>query len=57
MSRAIDNLTNAMKRPDQAGKSTFSEFLDASWRAGVTRYDVDLEARTVSAKGCKGSAL
>jgi len=57
VSRAIDNLTNAMKRPDQAGKSTFSEFLDASWRAGVTRYDVDLEARTVSAKGCKGSAL
>ena len=30
-------------RIDQAGESTFPEFLDASWRAGVVRYDVDLE--------------
>jgi uncharacterized protein YbcV (DUF1398 family) len=41
-------------RIDQAGESTFPEFLDASWRAGVTRYDVDLEARTVTYQGCRG---
>jgi uncharacterized protein YbcV (DUF1398 family) len=41
-------------RIDQAGDSTFLEFLDASWRAGVTRYDVDLAARTVAYQGCKG---
>ena len=28
-------------RTDQAGNSTFPEFLVASWRAGVIRYDVD----------------
>ena len=41
-------------RVDQAGESTFPEFLDASWRAGVVRYEVDLEARTVSYQGCNG---
>ena len=41
-------------RVDQAGESTFPEFLNASWRAGVVRYDVDLEARTVAYQGCKG---
>ena len=41
-------------RVDQAGKSTFPEFLNASWRAGVVRYDVDLEARTVAYQGCGG---
>ena len=41
-------------RIDQSGESTFHEFLDASWRAGVTRYDVDLEARTVAYQGCRG---
>ena len=41
-------------RIDQAGESTFPEFLDAAWRAGVTRYDVDLEARTVNYQGCRG---
>ncbi len=41
-------------RIDQAGESTFREFLDASWRAGVTRYEVDLEARTVAYQGCSG---
>ena len=44
----------AALRTDQAGKSTFPEFLDASWRAGVVRYDVDLEARTVAYQGCSG---
>lgn len=39
-------------RTDQAGKSTFPEFLTASWRAGVVRYDVDFEKRSVSYYGC-----
>ncbi len=37
-------------RVDQAGESTFPAFLDASWRAGVVRYDVDLEVRTVATR-------
>jgi uncharacterized protein YbcV (DUF1398 family) len=41
-------------RIDQAGKSTFLEFLLASWHAGVVRYDVDLAARTVTYHGCYG---
>ena len=41
-------------RTDQAGKSTFPEFLEASWRAGVVRYDVDFTARTVAYFGCNG---
>jgi uncharacterized protein YbcV (DUF1398 family) len=41
-------------RTDQAGKSTFPEFLAASWRAGVIRYEVDFAARTVSYYGCHG---
>lgn len=41
-------------RTDQAGNSTFPEFLAASWRAGVVRYDVDFAARTVSYYGCNG---
>jgi uncharacterized protein YbcV (DUF1398 family) len=39
-------------RTDRAGESTFSEFLAASWRAGVVRYDVDFAARTVAYYGC-----
>jgi uncharacterized protein YbcV (DUF1398 family) len=41
-------------RIDQSGESTLPEFLDASWRAGVVRYEVDLEARTVAYQGCNG---
>jgi uncharacterized protein YbcV (DUF1398 family) len=41
-------------RVDQSGESTFPEFLNASWLAGVVRYDVDLEARTVAYEGCNG---
>jgi uncharacterized protein YbcV (DUF1398 family) len=41
-------------RVDQAGDSTFPQFLWASWQAGVVRYDVDLRARTVSYYGCQG---
>jgi uncharacterized protein YbcV (DUF1398 family) len=39
-------------RIDQAGESTLPEFLDASWRAGVIRYEVDFDARTVAYQGC-----
>ncbi len=31
-------------RIDQAGEGTFHEFLAATWRAGVVRYEVDLAA-------------
>lgn len=41
-------------RIDQAGESTFAEFLESSWRAGVVRYDVDFSARTVAYYGCNG---
>lgn len=41
-------------RIDQAGESTFPEFLAATWRAGVVRYDVDFAARTVAYLGCNG---
>jgi uncharacterized protein YbcV (DUF1398 family) len=44
----------AALRNDQAGNSTFPEFLAASWRAGVVRYDVDFTARTVTYYGCNG---
>jgi uncharacterized protein YbcV (DUF1398 family) len=44
----------AALRTDQAGKSTFPEFLAASWRAGVVRYDVDFIARKVAYYGCNG---
>jgi uncharacterized protein YbcV (DUF1398 family) len=39
-------------RIDQAGESTFPEFLEGSWRAGVVRYEVDFGARTVGYYGC-----
>jgi uncharacterized protein YbcV (DUF1398 family) len=41
----------AALRTDQAGKSTFPEFLSASWRAGIVRYDVDFGARTCTYYG------
>ena len=44
----------AALRRDQAGESTFPEFLAASWRAGVVRYDVNFAERTVSYFGCHG---
>ena len=44
----------AALRTDQAGESTFPEFLGASWRAGVVRYEVDFAARTVTYYGCQG---
>lgn len=48
-----DALVQAL-RTDQAGESTFPEFLAASWRAGVVRYDVDFAARTVAYQGPNG---
>lgn len=39
-------------RTDQADESTFPEFLAATWKAGVIRYDVDLIERTVAYYGC-----
>jgi len=41
-------------RTDQAGESTFQEFLAAAWRAGVVRYEVDFAERTVIYSGCQG---
>ena len=43
-------------RTDQRGESTFPEFLLATWRAGVVRYDVEFNARTVSYYGCNDEA-
>ncbi len=43
-------------RTDQAGRSTFPEFLQASWQAGVIGYEVDFSARTVTYLGCNGEA-
>jgi uncharacterized protein YbcV (DUF1398 family) len=44
----------AALRTDQAGQSTFPEFLAASWRAGVVRYDVDFIARKCAYYGSHG---
>ena len=41
-------------RTDQAGGSTFPEFLSSTWKAGVVRYEVDLLAREVTYCGCNG---
>jgi uncharacterized protein YbcV (DUF1398 family) len=41
-------------RTDQAGQSTFPEFLLASWQAGVVRYDVDFTARICTYYGANG---
>jgi len=41
-------------RTDQAGESTFLQFLEASWKAGVISYDVDFVARTCTYYGANG---
>jgi uncharacterized protein YbcV (DUF1398 family) len=43
----------AALRTDQAGNSSFPEFLLACWRAGVVRYGVDFTARTCTYYGCE----
>lgn len=48
-----DALIRAL-RTDQAGEGTFPQFLEASWQAGVVRYDVDFAKRTVTYHGCLG---
>lgn len=48
-----DALVTAL-RADQAGESTFPEFLMATWKAGVVSYDVDFAARTCSYFGVGG---
>jgi uncharacterized protein YbcV (DUF1398 family) len=45
-----DALITAL-RTDQAGKSTFPEFLAAAWKAGVVSYDVDFAERVVTYYG------
>src|SRR5690606_15185261 len=46
-------LIRALRR-DQAGQSTFEEFLAATWKAGVVSYNVDFVQRTVTYYGCLG---
>lgn len=41
---------------DQAGESTFPQFLRASWEAGVIGYDVDFEKRTCTYFGANGES-
>jgi uncharacterized protein YbcV (DUF1398 family) len=48
-----DALIKAL-RTDQAGESTFPQFLEASWKAGVIRYEVDFTKRIVTYSGCLG---
>lgn len=41
-------------RQDQQGQTTFPEFLQAAWNAGVISYDVDFLARKVIYYGVNG---
>ena len=41
----------AALRTDQAGDSTFPEFLMASWKSGVVKFEVDFSARTCTYYG------
>ena len=43
-------------RIDQAGQSTFPEFLKASWEAGVVSYIIDFEKRVVTYYGVLGES-
>ncbi len=43
-------------RTDQAGESTFPQFLESTWKAGVVSYEVDFEARRVSYFGALGES-
>lgn len=43
-------------RTDQEGKSTFPEFLQAAWKAGVVGYDVDFIGRKVTYYGVNGES-
>lgn len=50
-----DALITAL-RTDQAGESTFQEFLLCTWKAGVISYDVDFSERTVTYYGSAGES-
>jgi uncharacterized protein YbcV (DUF1398 family) len=41
-------------RTDQAGESTFPEFLKSTWEAGIIWYQADFEKRTVTYGGASG---
>jgi uncharacterized protein YbcV (DUF1398 family) len=41
-------------RADQAGKSSFAEFLRSAWEAGIVKYDVDFEEHKVTYYGVNG---
>ncbi len=41
-------------RTDQAGESTFPEFLRSTWKAGIVSYDVDFATRTCTYYGISG---
>lgn len=43
-------------REDQAGRTTFPQFLAAIWQAGITRYVVDFDARQVTYFGCNAES-
>ena len=43
-------------REDQAGRTTFPEFLMAIWQAGVVRYVVDFTGRRVTYFGCNSES-
>lgn len=43
-------------RVDQAGESTFPQFLLTAWQAGVTRYEVDFVERHVTYEGSRGES-
>lgn len=46
----------AALRKNQEGRSTFPEFLQASWAAGVVGYDVDFDRRNVRYYGADGES-
>ena len=50
-----DALIRAL-RTDQAGESSFPQFLTSSWNAGVVGYDIDFEKRTCTYFGAKGES-
>ena len=43
-------------RTDQEGRSTFNEFLQAAWKAGVVGYDADFASRKVTYYGSYGES-
>jgi uncharacterized protein YbcV (DUF1398 family) len=41
-------------RADQAGQTTYEQFVASSWAAGVVAYQVDLDVRTCTYRGARG---